>query len=507
MDTISTSKSRHAGSADRGAQKRRNRLTTEGITDIAKVDRPPTPAAGFAGKRIHFIGVAGCGMRALAGALLNNGAAVTGSDCHQSSHLEILEARGATCWAGHDPNRLGEAVDYAVISAAIKPDNPELTALRQSGATILKYAQMLGMLMDNYTGVAVSGTHGKSTTTAMTAYILKRGGLDPSFVVGANVEQLDGASGIGEGKYFVAEACEFDRSFLNLRPTIAAILNIEEDHLDYYGSLDEIVSAFEEFTRRIRPDGIVIVNGDDANIAKIVGRIDAPRIETFGMGQACTWQPGRLELLDGCYAFDVCRQGEVLGRCKLQVPGRHNVMNALAGAALAYHCRIDPDRICQALSEFRGTDRRLTLKARKAGVIILDDYAHHPTEIRASLRAVKEQFRPQRLWCVFQPHQHSRTRFLLDDFAQSFVDADIVVFPKIYFVRDSDRERHLVNSGDLVARIDRLGGTAAYLPRFDQIVDYLTGQLAPGDLVVTMGAGDIWKIADELICGLGRDSN
>lgn len=463
-------------------------------------------ARPFAGKRIHLIGVAGCGMRALAAALVNHDAMVSGSDRTSSGHLQILEHQGVHCWSGHDAQRLTEPVDYVVASAAIRDDNPELVKLRTQGATVLKYAQMLGKLMDQQTGIAVSGTHGKSTATAMTAYVLRRAGLDPSFVVGANVDQLSGASGVGAGEYFVAEACEFDRSFLNLRPRLAAVLNIEEDHLDYYRDLDEIISAFGDFLNGVRERGVAILNGDDPNARALIDHVACP-VEAFGSSADCPWQARNVELDDGAWRFDLVYRNDTLGPCRLDVPGRHNVANALAAAALAHHCGVDPAHTCAALSEFRGANRRLTVRACVDDLTILDDYAHHPTEIRASLKAVREKYHPERLWCVFQPHQHSRTRFLLDDFAESLAQADLVVVPDIFFVRDSQTEQHMINSGDLVARIAKLGGTACYLPRLDQILEYLKVQLAPGDLVMTMGAGDIWKICDELIHWLGRDSN
>jgi len=460
----------------------------------------------FAGKRVHLIGVAGCGMRALAGALVNHGAIVSGSDLDVSGHLRLLERKGVRCWSGHDPNRLVEPVDHVVVSAAIGDDNPELVKLRAEGAAVIKYAKMLGMLMDQYTGIAISGTHGKSTTTAMTAYLLRRAGLDPSFVVGANVDQLAGASGVGDGEYFVAEACEYDRSFLNLKPKLAAVLNIEEDHLDYYADLDEIVAAFRAFVGLVCETGRIIINGDDENARKLIDHASVP-IETFGVSEECHWRPDHVEVVNGGYQFRIVYRGDVLGPCDLRIPGKHNVFNAIAAAGLAYHCGVDREIICHGLAEFQGADRRLALKARVAGVTILDDYAHHPTEIRASLRAAREKYHPARLWCVFQPHQHSRTRFLLDDFAESFADADRVIVPDIFFVRDSESEQHMINSGDLVAKIAQLAGTACYLPRFDQILEYLKAQLAPGDLVITMGAGNIWEICDELIRWLGRDRN
>ncbi len=459
----------------------------------------------FAGKCIHFVGIGGCGMRALASALLKFGAKVTGSDAVDSAYLKALIQQGADCWVGHNPDKLPENIDYAVISAAIDQTNAELVKLKERNCTILKYAQMLGLLMDTCEGIAISGTHGKTTTTAMTAYILKEAGFDPSFVVGANVDQLSGASAVGASKYFIAEACEYDRSFLNLHPQIGVILNIEEDHLDYYKDIEEIIEAFATFASQIRDGGKLIVNGQDTNVAKCLN--SSVQTETFGLNASCNWRAENIKLINGVYEFDVCYNEGFLGRAALQIPGRHNIYNALAAIACAYSVGVETEKIFSALTRFQGAFRRLTLKGSAAQITVLDDYAHHPTEIQASLLAARERYNPKRLWCVFQPHQHSRTRFLLDDFAKSFSSADIVVVPDIYFVRDSQAERQLINSGDLVAKISQQGGTACYLPRFDQILQYLKSQIEPGDLIITMGAGDIWKVADELIHWLGRNSN
>ncbi len=474
---------------------------------IAVTNTCRTTPVTFAGKKIHFIGIGGCGMRALATALLKHGAIISGSDASESGCLQMLNKQGATCWAGHDPNRLTEPVDYVVVSAAVKDHNPELVRLQTLGCKIMKYAQMLGLLMDQYIGVAVSGTHGKSTTTAMVAYILREAGADPSFVIGANVDQLSGGSGVGNGKYFVAESCEFDRSFHNLHPQLAAILNIEEDHLDYYKDLDEILESFRVFASKIRPGGLLIVNGEDANSLKVLKSLPQLQYETFGLKPECNWRAENLTQNNGCFQFDVHHNDKLLGNCHLQLAGIHNVYNTLAATALTSYCEVAPADIFDAVARFQGAYRRLTLKGSLHGITILDDYAHHPTEIQASLKAAKDRYNPARLWCIFQPHQHSRTRFLLEDFAKSFTSADVVVVPDIYFVRDSESERQLVNSGDMVARIAQNGGTACYLPRFDQILQYLKSQLAAGDLVITMGAGDIWKIADELVRWLGRDHN
>ncbi len=445
-------------------------------------------------------------MQALARALICQGAKVTGSDISDSLTLHRLADLGAGCWVGHNPARLDDHISLVVASAAIKPDDPELLEARRRGLEVVKYAQLLGMLMTQRTGLAISGTHGKSTTTAMLAFILRSEALDPSFVIGADVQQLGGACDIGSGTFFVAEACEYDSSFLNLAPACAAILNIEEDHLDYYQDLEAIVRAFGDFAQKVHPAGLLVVNAQDPRCIQAADNAHAV-VETFGIGVSAHWQAQDWHLVDGRYKFAITYQGNEILTTHLALPGKHNMANALAAAAIAYHCGVKPSTIADCLASFAGADRRLTLKARQNDITILDDYAHHPTEIRASLQAARQCYEPKRIWCIFQPHQHSRTRFLLENFAESLAAADRVVVPDIFFVRDSLAERSAVNSGDLVARIAQLGGLACYLPRFDQILQYLKPQLAPGDLVITMGAGDVWKICDELVRWLGTDTN
>jgi UDP-N-acetylmuramate--alanine ligase len=334
--------------------------------------------------------------------------------------------------------------------------------------------------------------------------VLRRAGLDPSFVIGADVEQLGGGSGVGDGPHFIAESCEYDRSFLNLRPKAAAILNIEEDHLDYYEDIADIRRAFGEFARLAPPDGLVVTNGQDANCRAILNGIPAA-VETFGLGDGVDWRASELNLVDGHYEFVVLKGDESRGVVSLGLPGRHNVMNALAVTALASHCGVPWEAIRGGLAEFGGARRRLEKRGETQGVTVCDDYAHHPTEIRATLRAARERYRPKRLWCIFQPHQHSRTRFLLEDFARSFELADHVVVPGIYFVRDSERERELVCSEALIERIRGAGVESEYIPDFDVIVSRVAERCESGDLVITMGAGDIWKVADELVRRLRAD--
>ncbi len=452
----------------------------------------------FAGKIVHLIGIGGTGMRALAQMLLESGASVSGSDATPWGPVERLKDQGAVIHTGQNPDNVPDGCDLVVYSAAIDSQNPELAAARQSGAEVVKYSEMLGRLMARRMGIAIAGTHGKSTTTAMVAYVLVAAGKRPSFVVGATVDQLGGPSGVGPGEHFVAEACEFDRSFLHLSPCLGAILNIEEDHLDCYSDVGAIVEAFRAFTARIDPAGVLIANGEDRNVAEAV-RNAACEVQTFGFDENCRWRGANLVETMGRYQMDVLFDGELYCRLPVPLTGLHNAYNALSAIALLHHAGVDNRRSAALLSGFTGTQRRMTPKAQAGGITILDDYAHHPTEIQVTLRAIQQTYRPQRLICVFQPHQYSRTRFLLNDFARSFGAADETILPDIYFVRDSVREKDYISSKDLVSQIRLHGGRATYLRSFDEICAHLREYLEPGDVVVTMGAGDIWKVADEIV--------
>ncbi len=465
---------------------------------------------GLAGKRFHFIGVGGIGMSGLAMLLLKHKAIVTGSDQNPGETIDHLCEFGADIKIGHKEHNLNPEADAVVISAAIKEENPELKLARREGIRVYKYAEMLGKVFGFYQGIAISGTHGKSTTSGWLAYLLKQAGIEPNFVVGAVVTQLAGSSGIGSGQHFVAEACEYDRSFLNLKPQIAVILNIEADHLDYYKDEAEIVEAFRDFALGTKNSGVIVVNGEDKNIAKIISdpRLleNNRKIETFGFSEDCNYHPANIVEKDGLYSFDVYHNKELLGSTHISVPGKHNVANALAVIAAAQNAGIAAKDILRLLPGFTGVDRRLMLKAKINGVTILDDYAHHPTEIRASLKAIKEHYQPKRLWCIFQPHQYSRTRFLLADFAESFKLADITIMPEIYFVRDSQQSKKEVNAQVLVDKIRAKGTEALFIDGFDAICEYLTKQVRSGDVVVTMGAGDVWKVSDEFLKWLRKNS-
>lgn len=464
-------------------------------------------------------------MSGVAALLLKLGAAVSGSDLAPFDGMGALVGGGARVAIGHREKQLDPDVDLVVISAAIPEANPELVPARGGGIPVLKYAELVGTMMRHFQkGVAIAGTHGKSTTTAMCAYLCRQAGLQPSFLIGARSEQLDGSSGLGTGLHFIVESCEFDRSFLRLVPESAAVLNIEPDHLDCYRDLDEIIEAFSRFCRNVNPDGLLVCNAEDRWVKEATNSAQA-RIETFGFGDDADWQAICRKSDRGCYAFDVRLGGVTLFSTVLSIPGRHNVANALAAIALAYHAGAEPRSMAKALPAFSGIDRRLTWRGRGRGVNIVDDYAHHPTEVRVTIEAVREGYNPKRTWVVFQPHQHARTQRLMDEFADSFGGADEIIVPDVYAARESSSSEaraaartdphattepgariHSRNdrsaeacSKELVSRIRQSGGRARYLPSLGAIADYLIQHVEEGDLVLTMGAGDVGKVADELV--------
>ncbi|MHC4325622.1 MAG: UDP-N-acetylmuramate--L-alanine ligase, partial [Planctomycetota bacterium] len=446
-------------------------------------------------------------MSGLALLLMKNKAFVAGSDQEPGEVVDSLRRMGADIKIGHQAGNLSSEINAVVISAAITEDNPELQQARARGLKVYKYAEMLGEMMNCYEGIAICGTHGKSTTSGWLIHLLKQAGMDTNFIVGAKISQLDSSSGTAESKYFVAEACEYDRSFLNLKPKIACILNIEQDHLDYYKDENEIVETFGEFALGTKPGGMLIANGQDANAARIVKKLKKRlQCETFGLEKHCNFYAENIALNDGLYAFDVYYNNQLLGNTRISLPGRHNILNGLAVIAMAIKVGLEPERALELLPGFTGIDRRLMLKGQINGVTVLDDYAHHPTEIKASLAAIRQRYQLKHIWCVFQPHQYSRTRFLLDDFAESFKLADMTIVPEIYFVRDSQETKKEVNAQILVERIQENGSNAMFIEEFGAICDYLKRNVSPGELVVTMGAGDIWKVADEYLQWIRRNS-
>jgi UDP-N-acetylmuramate--alanine ligase len=461
------------------------------------------------------VGIGGCGLSGLARLLRQRGAVCTGTDNVPSELTEDLNRGGIRVTYRQAGDSVPRECDLVIASAAIKPDHPELAAARQRGIDILSYAEALGLVQAEHTGVSIAGTHGKSTSAAMLCHVLIQCGLDPSFIVGATCPQIGGGSRTGSAivpghgplagrpGLLVAEACEFNRSFHNHRPLIASIGNIEEDHLDVYETLDAIVEAFTVFAGLLPPaeqQGKLLIAHDGAHRQRITAGLGC-HIETFGFSSAADHQ---VSFEPAGRRVTLLRDGAPLAGWTNAMPGEHNALNAAAAAILAHDLGAGWPHIASALDTFRGLDRRMQrLGRRRIGargqVVVYDDYGHHPTEISATLQALRASERPRRLICVFQPHQHSRTRFLLQEFAASFSAADVVIVPHIYFVRDSEIEKQRVTAATLVDRLRERGVTAMHLYPFEAIVEQLEIMCRDGDLVVIMGAGPVWQVARQFL--------
>lgn len=444
----------------------------------------------LAGKRLHFVGIGGCGMSGLARMARQRGAICTGSDQTLTPTVAALREEGIAVADHQATGTLPDECDWLIISAAIKPDHPERIEAERRGLRLFKYAELLGQLMIGRTGVAIAGTHGKSTTTSILAHILIQTGLDPSFILGANCEQIGGGSRTGDNDTLLAEACEYDRSFHNFHPTHGVILNVEVDHLDLYSGIEEIVESFAGFAQRIPADGSLLIQHESPHRLAIAAGLDCA-VETIGFAPQADWVV-RMRNAE----CEVRKGDQVLAKWKSPLPGEHMAYNAAVAAVTAHRLGAHWDAIANAIADFQGLDRRMQVIGKaESEIIVVDDYGHHPTEIDTTLRALRRHYDPSRLICVFQPHQHSRTRFLMEQFATSFSDADIVIVPHIYFVRDSEQERQAVTAGDLVDRLRDQGVVASHLYPFEAIIEHLRVIAQPGDLIVTMGAGDVWKIA------------
>ena len=464
-------------------------------------NRNPLPL--WAGRKVHFVGVGGAGMSSLARLLLDQGARVTGSDRGAGPATRELERLGLPVAIGHAAENVPDDLDLLVITAAVPASNVEVSTAEERGVEIRKYAEVLGEVSAAKHCVAVSGTHGKTTTTALTAFLLQESGLDPTVIVGGQVGQIGGSNRNGRGPHFVVEACEYDRSFLNLRPVHALINNVEPDHLDYYKDFEDLVEAFGELAGLVEVEGLLLVNGDDPSALRTAQQALC-RVETFGEGDRCDWRYHAPERRSGRTTFTITRGGEDFGRFTVLLAGTHNVRNALGAVALAASLGASTERVREALARFHGADRRLERIGEADGVTVLDDYAHHPTEIRATLAALRQDWPQRRLWVVFQPHQCSRTRLLFGGFRRAFGLADRVILTDIYSVRDSEDDRQNVRASDLAEGIRRSGVSARHIGAFKDVVAYLIGKVEPGDVVVTMGAGPVDQVARELVKQLER---
>ena len=449
---------------------------------------------------VHFIGIGGISMSGLAEILLKEGFPVSGSDSHASALTEHLERAGARICIGQAASNIPEDCKLVVYTAAIHPDNPEYREAKRRGVPMLSRAELLGQLMRNYqTSIAVAGTHGKTTTTSMIASILLEEDADPTISVGGILPSIGGNIRVGGSEMFLTEACEYTNSFLHFFPTIGIILNIEEDHMDFFKDLNDIRRSFRRFAELLPVEGLLIINSDIPDYEEITEGLSC-RVVTFGSSPDADYRAENTAYdTFGHPSFDLIRKTEKDGRrprFSLKVPGEHNVCNALASIALADALRIPEAAVEKGLLSFTGTDRRFQYKGEVNGVTIIDDYAHHPTEIRATLHAAAH-YPHRELWCVFQPHTYSRTKAFLKEFAEALSLADHVVLADIYAARETNTLG--ISSRDLERELAALGADVYYFPTFAEIEKFLSEKCMHGDMCITMGAGDVINIGEDLL--------
>ncbi len=451
-------------------------------------------------QHIHFVGIGGIGMSGIAEVLLNLGYHISGSDMRRSAITDRLEKLGATIFEGHRTENV-EGAQVVVTSTAVRPDNPEVVEAARKQIPVIPRAEMLAELMRLKYGIAIAGSHGKTTTTSMVASVLDRAGVDPTIVVGGRVNTLGSNAKLGRGDFMVVEADESDKSFLKLSPTIAVVTNIDLEHLDFYKDIDEIRSYFVQFVNKVPFYGSVIICLDDTNIQTIIPQI-ARRVITYGLRAQAEISASDVQFSRESFSSDfaVRRKAEELGRVKLNVPGEHNVCNALAAVAVALDLEIDFSVIAEGLESFRGTERRFQIKGLidddRGGILVVDDYGHHPTEIRATLAAAKTSGR--RLVVLFQPHRYTRTAALHEEFARSFYDADVVLICDIYAASEDPIPG--ISSQMLVEEIEKFGHrNARYVGGVDEGERALLETAHPGDLVMTLGAGSVWRAGEDFL--------
>ena len=452
---------------------------------------------------IHFIGIGGAGMSALAYVLIKRGYDVSGSDLnagHMSAHLA---EEGAMVYMGHDACQVDDA-DAVVVSTAIHANNPELVAAKAKGLPVLHRSDVLAALLNNAKGVAVAGAHGKTTTSAMISCIAAESGIDPTIVIGGEVTSLGGNARNGAGPYVVAEADESDGSFLKFYPHLAVVTNIEDDHLDHYGTEENIYKAFKQFLGNITEGGKAILCADNAKVRRLAQETDKT-VLTYGIeGEDADFVAKNITYGVNGTTYDLYCHNELLTQVHLIVPGRHNVLNSMGAFVAAREMGIAMEKILASLAKFGGAKRRFETKGKIEGVWIVDDYAHHPTEIGVTLKAAR-QTQPKRLLCVFQPQRYTRTQLLFDEFCASFVGCDELIIVDIYAAGEDPIEG--VSSAKLAEGIHAATGQKVqYIPRLAKAEEYLQAQAQAGDLIMTIGAGDVFKIGEELVRELERNT-
>jgi len=448
---------------------------------------------------IHFVGIGGIGMSGIAELLLNLGYRVTGSDLRRSEITDRLEALGARIAVGHDASHVPPDGHVVVISSAVRPDNPEVLEAHRRKIPVIPRAEMLAELMRMKYGIAVAGTHGKTTTTSMIATVLAAAGWDPTAVVGGKLNSLGSNAKLGQGDFLVAEADESDGSFLRLSPTVAVVTNIDPEHLDYYSGIGQIKETFLHFINRVPFYGFAVLCVDHPNVQELIPATEKTCV-TYGFSAAADYRVDAARPEGMGIRFSILRRGETLGEIALRVPGRHNASNAAAAAAVASELGIPFDRIKEGLEEYRGVARRFQVKGERGGVTVVDDYGHHPVEIRATLAAAREVWPGRRVVVGFQPHRYTRTQALFRDFLSAFHDADRVFVFDIYPAGEDPIPG--VTGERLCAAIREHGHPAAvFAGRASEARDLVLSALRPGDIFLTMGAGDVWKLGESVLSG------
>ncbi|QSZ27464.1 UDP-N-acetylmuramate--L-alanine ligase [Aceticella autotrophica] len=444
-------------------------------------------------KRVHFIGIGGISMSGLAHILINAGHTVTGSDLKDSHIIKKLKTEGAVINIPHEAKNV-DGANLVVYTAAVKQDNPEIIRAKELAIPLIDRATLLGQIMKKFKyGVAVAGSHGKTTATSLVSILLKEMNYDPTVLIGGEVDILGGNVRVGNSDYFITEACEYTDSFLKFYPYIAVILNVDSDHLDYFKNIENIKQSFTQFANLVPDNGFVVACGDDKNTMNVLQHINR-NIITFGIENRCDWNAKDISFnKKGCPSFNAFYKGKNMGRYELSIVGKHNIYNALASLAVCNLLCADMSKTSEFIKKFKGTHRRFEEKGKINGITVIDDYAHHPTEIKATLLSAKN-YPHERLICVFQPHTYSRTKSLLNGFAESFDDADIIIITDIYAAREKDTG--LVNSKDLSELIAKRGKNVIYIESFTDIVNYLRNTAIPGDVIMTIGAGNIYEVGD-----------
>ena len=451
-------------------------------------------------RRVHFVGIGGIGMSGIAEVLITQGFAVSGSDVKESGVTRRLRARGARIVIGHDAANLGDA-QVLVYSSAVSPGNPEVAEARRLGIPVIPRAEMLAELMRMKTSVAVAGSHGKTTVTAMIAHLAHSAGLDPTAVIGGRLSTLDASARLGTGDLLVAEADESDRSFLLLYPALAVITNIDWEHVDCYPDLEELKEAFLQFANRVPFYGGCVVCADDPNLRALLPRFKR-RVVTYGVDQPADYSAQDIRPGEEGEAFALVVRGKERGRVALRQAGRHMVLNALAALAVGEELGIPFPEACAHLGTFPGADRRFQFKGEASGVRVVDDYGHHPTEIRATFEAARRAAGSGRLVVLFQPHRYTRLAAFMESFAQVLGEADLVVVTEVYGA--SERPLEGVTGSALAERVRSLGREALFCPRAEELAATVAPLLKPGDLVLTLGAGTVTNAGPELLDLLGR---